>query len=167
MMGSRRRFAQVSCLAIVVGLGCDEGGDGTATDSAGGGDADGAGSGTGDEPDPDLVDRLWTVDAVLDLGAYIFIPTPDPATLRFESDGAVQVFTGCNGGEGTYTREGSSVVFEQVGSTEEACPEEKVQTLESGVLRVVHHDGPVAYEIDEGRLVLKVEDGVGLRLMGE
>ena len=116
-------------------------------------------------PDFELVGPLWTVDTIVDGEAASHADWPAPATLRFEADGAVTVATGCNGGSGTYAVAGTELTFTEVGVTEEGCPDELSQSLETAVLGIVHGPQPVTFEIDWDRLSLRNAEG-GVDLVG-
>ena len=117
-------------------------------------------------PERLLVGRLWTVDTLWEGEVVSTADWSEPATFRFEEGGDVTVATGCNAGAGDYAFDGAAITFDDVGVTEEACADEMQQALEGAVLRVLHHDGPVTFEIHTDRLTLAIP-GYGLWLTAD
>lgn len=115
-------------------------------------------------PDRPLVATLWSVSAFVENGGVFGGGGPtgatiEPATLRFSADGAVEVDTGCNQGQGRYRVEGDRITLSDLAYTEEACDrptlEEKVQAVLS--------DGALTFEIEAQQLRL-MRGTVGLHL---
>ena len=117
-------------------------------------------------PDRDLVGPLWTVNTIIDGDTAGNANWSEPATLQFTQDGEVEVTTGCNMGAGGYAVDGDEITFDEVAVTEKGCADETHQMLEVGVLLVIHHDGPVTFEIDADRLRLEIR-GAGLGLKAD
>lgn len=108
-------------------------------------------------PDVGLTDTTWTVDTIIEGGVAQHGEWPSPATLKFAGTGTVEVYTGCNGGVGTYTMADAAMTFADVAVTEAGCDEPTGQ-LERAVLGVIHGPQPVTWEIDADRLSLRGQD---------
>lgn len=113
-------------------------------------------------PDADLVGPTWTVDTVIEGDFAMTTEWPSPATLVFGADGMVEVYTGCNGGSGTYAISGTELTFADVSVTERGCDSPSGE-LESAVLGLIHGPQPVTWEITVDRLSLRGDD-IGLEL---
>jgi heat shock protein HslJ len=105
------------------------------------------------DPDRPLTGRTWTIDTFIENGAASSFPSPVPATLEFGTDGKVNVFTTCNGGQGYYTRNGQTLTFVAVGTTALECGPTGNATAEARIGRLLA-DGDVTFEIDAGRLTI-------------
>jgi heat shock protein HslJ len=105
------------------------------------------------DADRPLTGRTWTIDTFIENGAATNFPTQVPATLEFGTDGKVNIFTTCNGGTGSYTRDGQTLTLAAVGYTATACGPTGSPTAEERVTRVMA-DGEVTLEIEAGRLTL-------------
>ncbi|MFM1897087.1 MAG: hypothetical protein RLZZ385_2161 [Pseudomonadota bacterium] len=75
------------------------------------------------QPPLSLEGTSWQLVAIQDMSDAVFSPD-DPAkyTVRFRSEGRLQVESDCNRGGGTWRQDGSSVEFEGVYSTQAMCP---------------------------------------------
>jgi heat shock protein HslJ len=110
-------------------------------------------------PDRPLVGTDWEVDTFIKNGGAGNFPLARPPTLRFDAQGKVQVFTGCNEGSGSYEQKGERLVFSAIQYTEKACAD--AAGVEEHVQAVVS-DGEVSIEIEELRLTLmRGELGLG------
>jgi heat shock protein HslJ len=114
-------------------------------------------------PDLELTGRTWTVDTIIEGGAAQHAEWPAPATLAFGTDGAVEIFTGCNSGSGSYRVTGAELSFSDVSVTERGCDGDTGR-LESVVLGLLLGPQPVTWEITVDRLSLRGDD-VGLELV--
>ncbi len=113
-------------------------------------------------PDVELVGTVWQVESLV-LGEVVSAMSwPEPATLTFDDDGMVDVFTGCNSGRARYEVAGSDLRFSELLVTEEGCSMQSVE-LEETVNAVVGSSSPVAWEVSVDRLTLTEGDrGLGL-----
>jgi heat shock protein HslJ len=114
-------------------------------------------------PDVALTGVTWTVDTIIEGELAQHAEWPSPATLEFADDGTVEVYTGCNGGSGTYAVAGAELTFADVAVSERGC-EEPTGQLEHVVLGVIHGPQPVTWEITADRLSLRGQ-GFGLELV--
>jgi heat shock protein HslJ len=117
-------------------------------------------------PDVELTGVTWTVETIIDGELAQHAEWPDPATIEFGTDGTVEVYTGCNGGTGTYRVSDGALTFIDVAVSERGC-EGPTGELERVVLGVVHGPQPVAWEITVDRLSLRGQGyGLDLRASG-
>lgn len=114
-------------------------------------------------PDVALTGITWTVETIIEGDIAQFTEWPSPATLEFADDGTVEVYTGCNGGSGTYAISGMELTFADVAVTERGCDEPTGQ-LEHVVLGLIYGPQPVTWEITAERLSLRGQD-FGLELV--
>lgn len=114
-------------------------------------------------PDVELTGVTWTVETVIAGGLAQVAEWPSPATLELGSDGTVEVYTGCNGGTGTYAVSGMALTFADVAVSERGC-DEPTAALERAVLGVVQGPQPVTWEVTAERLSLR-GDEFGLDLV--
>jgi heat shock protein HslJ len=113
------------------------------------------------DPDRPLTGRTWTIDTFIENGAASSSPAQAPGTLEFGTDGKVNVFTTCNGGEGSYARSGQTLTFTGVGFAQLPCGPTGSATAEELISRVFG-DGAVTFQIEAGRLTLmRGEIGLG------
>ena len=113
-------------------------------------------------PDLPLVGPVWTVDTIVEGDVAMGMPGAAVATLRFQPDGSIEVFTGCNEGSASVTVEGSSLRFGPVALTRRAC-EPPADQIERAVLAVLQSE-TVALEITANTLTLTAGNrGLGLR----
>lgn len=116
------------------------------------------------DPDRPLEGTVWTVDSLVDGETASSTPAgATPATVEF-ADGRVTVFTGCNGGSGTYRLDGDTITVEPLMLTRKAC-ESGIMTVESAMVAVL--TGPVTYDVTSATLALENPSGKGLRLRAE
>jgi heat shock protein HslJ len=115
-------------------------------------------------PDRALAGPIWTIDTLIDGGAASNVPTSTPPTLRFGSDGTIEVFTGCNTGTGSYTREGLTLGLSAIPYTLRGCAAAET-SVEAHVTRVFNA-GAVTFEVDAARLSIQRGD-VGIRAITE
>lgn len=112
------------------------------------------------DPDRPLAGRVWTVDTLIQGGAASNVPTARPPTLEFRTDGSLRVFTTCNSGEGSYTRNGQTLTLSPVLYTEAGCTSSG-QPVEQSVQGVMTA-GDVTFEIEANRLtVTRGNTGLG------
>jgi heat shock protein HslJ len=116
------------------------------------------------DPDRPLAGPIWTIDTLIDGGAASNVPTAATPTLQFGSDGTIEVFTGCNSGTGSYTREGQTLVLSAIPYTLRGCAAAET-AVGSHVTRVINA-GEVTFEIDAARLSIQRGD-IGIRALTE
>lgn len=107
-------------------------------------------------PDASLTDTTWELVAITrgngpDATASN-VPRDVTARLRINGDGSVEVDTGCSTGVGAAEIDGSAIVFQSLGVSEEACPGRAARTVEEAVLAGLQ--GRVEHEISDQQLTL-------------
>jgi len=122
--------------------------------------------------DPDVVAPyrtltrgIWTVDTFIDGGAAAGYMLQDSPLLEFSTDGLLRVFTGCNTGQGTYTRSGQTLTLGSVPYTEEGCNPPLSALASARVIRVMS-EGELSLEIEARRLTL-MRGTIGLSATNE
>lgn len=105
------------------------------------------------DADRPLTGRTWTIDTFIENGAASSSPSQASPTLEFGSDGTLQVFTTCNSGRGSYTRNGQTLTLASVALTALSCGATGSVASEDRIGRVLA-DGEVTLEIDARRLTL-------------
>jgi len=86
---------------------------------------------------------------------------PVPATLELAEDGSFSADTGCNTLSGTYTAEGTTLLFEPGARTDAGCPDGPEQALEDHV-GAVFTDPSVTGTIEADTLTVSTSRGAGL-----
>lgn len=120
------------------------------------------------DPDRPLTGPVWRVDTIIQgngasAGAS---QNSELTTIEFQPDGALDVFTNCKIGTGTYTAANGTLTFSDVAFEDAPC------SGPLGDLRVYDHvvqvlaPGDVAYQIEARRLTL-TREGVGLGALAE
>jgi heat shock protein HslJ len=117
------------------------------------------------DADRPLTGRTWTVDTFIENGAATNFPSQVPPTLEFGVDGKLTLFTTCNGGGGSYTRNGQTLTIASVGITAVECGPTGSAPSEQRMMRVLA-DGEVSFEIDAGRLTI-MRGPIGLSATAE
>ena len=108
-------------------------------------------------PDALLEGTAWQLDGIVSGQTVSSVPAGGHVpTLSLAADGTVGVHTGCNGGHGTATVDGSSITFGPVVTTKMACADEAGRETEAAVLAVL--DGTVEWSITEKTLTLTKGD---------
>lgn len=110
-------------------------------------------------PDRPLVGPIWTVDTFIENDAASSVPTGVAPTVRFDDDGTLSVFSGCNSGTGRFEVDGGLLELSGLAYTEMDC-----EGLPPGVdehVQAVMSAGLLTYEIEAARLTLR-RGGVGL-----
>jgi heat shock protein HslJ len=105
------------------------------------------------DPDRPLVGRLWTVDTFITADAASNFALAESPTVRFEQDGAVEIFSGCNTAGGSFTQSDGELTLSGIAYTERGCPEPGAMQAEASVQAVLS-DGTVSFEIEAARLTL-------------
>ena len=104
-------------------------------------------------PDAAFEETLWIIDTYIDgdaVSAYNLNTTP---SVRFGSDGQIDLNTGCNGGLGEYTVDGDSLSVTMTAYTDAFCDDENAQAAESMIVSVFM--GPtIEVSLNENRLTL-------------
>ena len=112
-------------------------------------------SGAGENP---LVGTTWQwVETVYGDESVVAASDPSRYTLLFDESGQVAVTFDCNGGGGTYTVDGSSLIFGAMVSTLMACPEGSQDSVFAKDLGEVY-----SFVIQDGHLFLslKLDSGI-------
>jgi heat shock protein HslJ len=106
------------------------------------------------DPDRPLTGRLWRIDGFLEGSSGSSVGGPTTPTLEFSADGSLHVFTGCNTGDGTYTRSGQTLLLSSMTYTEEPC-----DVTDSGLaqerIQAVLSPGELSFDIEAARLTLR------------
>lgn len=89
----------------------------------------------------------------------LIVPGDSRLHLRFEVDGKLNGYGGCNSFFGTYTFDGSGIDIGSIGATRMACPEPQME-LEAKFLLAL--ENAELFEIRANHLLLSDGDGVEL-----
>ncbi len=116
-------------------------------------------------PAPPLVGTVWEIWALTDsgiaTGGFDAVPT-----VTFDQDGTVQVFSGCNNGEGTYEVVDGTINFDGgIGYTERGCPDDSSADIESH-MQAIFTTGEVTYSFNGQDLALE-KGNLGVRARKE
>jgi heat shock protein HslJ len=109
-------------------------------------------------PDEPLTGTTWTLDTIIEGETASSVPAGvTPPTLEIAEDATVQVFTGCNRGNGTAEvgDDGTAITFGPLATTRMLCPDGG-SDVEAQVLAVL--DGEVQVELDGDQLILSKGD---------
>jgi heat shock protein HslJ len=110
------------------------------------------------DPDRVLTSGTWVVDSLIEGGAAQ-AGFPANPTVRFDTQGNVQVFTGCNSGSGDYEVFNDEITLTGMIYTEEVCNEVQSIPVEEHIEQVLQ-DGIVTFQIEAARLtVLRADIG--------
>ncbi len=111
---------------------------------------------------PTLTGKTWMWEESLYNDERIITPrNADAFTLSFSEDGNFSVTTDCNAGFGTYTRDGTQLMFGPIGLTKKFCEgaqeQEFVQMLEHTSGYHFSPDGQLILDLkfDSGSVVLR------------
>jgi len=105
------------------------------------------------DPDRPLTGHLWTVDTFITGDAASDVPLAEPPTVRFEPEGSVEVFSGCNAGTGSFAQTEGELTLSGMAYTEEGCTDPRAMQAEANVQAVLS-DGTASFEIEAARLTL-------------
>jgi heat shock protein HslJ len=105
------------------------------------------------DPDRTLTDRLWTVDTFITADAASNFALSEPPTVRFEQEGSVEIFSGCNTATGSFTQSDGELTLSGIAYTEEGCTDARAMQAEVHVQAVLS-DGSLSFEIEAARLTL-------------
>jgi heat shock protein HslJ len=108
------------------------------------------------DPDRLLTSGTWVVDSLIQ-GGVAQAGFPANPTVRFDTQGNVQVFTGCNSGSGDYEVLGTEITLTGMIYTEEVCNEVQSIPVEEHIEQVLQ-DGIVTFQIEAARLTLMRAD---------
>ena len=111
-------------------------------------------------PDQPITAGLWTIDTYIEddiASAYNLSVSP---SLLFTDDGTIDVNTGCNNANGTYSIEGDQLTIAVEAITDAFC-EGDLGDIEGHILQVLN--GTIDFSIDASRLFL---DNQGLGISG-
>lgn len=112
------------------------------------------------DPDRPLTGRVWTIDTLISGDAASNVPLQASPTVSFEDVGAVQVFTSCNRGSGSYTHQAEQLQLSGMVYSQQACASSSAAATEAHIQRVLS-DGTLRAQIAAARLTLTHGD-VGL-----
>jgi Heat shock protein len=114
------------------------------------------------EPDRALVGPTWTVESIISGDAVSSAPSDATATLVFNADGTLTVFTGCNQGGATWKTTAGGIEISDLVLTKKACFGSGGQ-LESAVVTVLRGSS-ITSSIDSNVLTLQAgANGLQLR----
>jgi heat shock protein HslJ len=105
-------------------------------------------------PDRVLVGSTWTVDTFIDGETASTSNLEEYPTLLFNENGTVEVFTGCNDGDGRYTVSGDQLTFSSLSYTRRSCANEVVASAEYHVMGVLA-ESDLTFGIDATRLTIQ------------
>jgi heat shock protein HslJ len=108
------------------------------------------------DPDRVLTSGTWIVDSLIQ-GGVAQAGFPVEPTVRFDTQGNVQVFTGCNSGSGDYEVMGNELTLIGMIYTEEVCNEVQSIPVEEHIEQVLQ-DGILSFQIEAARLTLMRAD---------
>lgn len=108
------------------------------------------------DPDRMLTSGTWVVDSLIQ-GGVAQAGFPANPTVRFDTQGNVQVFTGCNSGSGDYELMGTELTLTGMIYTEEVCGEVPSIPVEEHIEQVLQ-DGTVSFQIQAARLTVMRAD---------
>jgi heat shock protein HslJ len=108
------------------------------------------------DPDRMLTSGTWVVDSLIQ-GGVAQAGFPANPTVRFDTQGNVQVFTGCNSGSGDYELMGTELTLTGMIYTEEVCNEVQSIPVEEHIEQVLQ-DGIVTFQIEARRLTVMRAD---------
>ncbi len=112
------------------------------------------------DPDRALTGRVWNIDTLIDGDSASNIPLPVSPTVSFDDVGSVQIFTSCNRGAGSYTRQADQLRFSGIVYSQQPCSSSSSAAAEAHIQRVLS-DGTLTAQIEASRLTL-TRDDVGL-----
>jgi heat shock protein HslJ len=115
-------------------------------------------------PEAPLEETVWRSDSMIRNDVVSNAPEDIAASLVFHDDGTVDVETGCNSGQGTWTLEEDVLRVEGVALTRMACDDARAE-LEAWLLGVLDAH-PVTVERLANRLTLVGSDGLGISFNG-
>ena len=115
------------------------------------------------DPDRPLVGPTWTVESIISGDAVSSVPNDaPPATLVFNADGTLTVFTGCNQGSAKWSSAGAVIAVSELVLTKKACAGSGA-ALESAVVAVLRA-GSLGETISADSLTLQAgSSGLQLR----
>ncbi|MEN9581393.1 MAG: hypothetical protein RJA70_4402, partial [Pseudomonadota bacterium] len=105
------------------------------------------------DPDRPLVGKQWTVDTLIMGETASNFSLQNAPTILFNDDSTVEVFTGCNSGQGTFEEAAGELTFSQVSFTEIACADMASASAEAS-MQALLADGVTTFGIDGNRLTL-------------
>lgn len=109
-------------------------------------------------PDLPLAGPTWTVEMICHGVLVGGSDWPAPATLSFDRDRAIEVFSGCNWGSAAYAVDREEITFAELTLTEEECGDDDAARLEAAVVGVLGGLQPVTWEITVASLDLRGDD---------
>lgn len=112
------------------------------------------------DPDRPLSGRVWTIDTLINGDAASSVTLQVSPTVSFDEIGAVQIFTGCNRGSGSYTHRAEQLQLSGMVYSQQACAGSGSAAAEAHIQRVLS-DGALSAQIEAARLTLTRGD-VGL-----
>ena len=114
------------------------------------------------DPDRPLVGQAWTLESIIAGDAVSSVPSDVRATLAFNADGTLTVFTGCNQGGANWSQAGGTLVVTDLVLTKKACAGSAGQ-LEAVVVGVLSA-GTIDLAIVADSLTLQAgQNGIQLR----
>jgi heat shock protein HslJ len=111
------------------------------------------------DPDRSLTGRLWTIDTFIEGESASAFNLDSSPSLYFDDAGGIEVSTGCNTGQGSYSIDGSTLHFSGIAYTEMACGD-MAGTAEAHIQTILA-DGGTTHSIDAARLTIE-RDGNGI-----
>ena len=116
-------------------------------------------------PDLPLVGTVWTVDSYIDGESFSAMNLENHPTISFLENGTLDVFSGCNSCDGSYTADAGTLTVTSFNCTEMECMDDLIQEAEQHVTSVFWGEN-LSFEIDATRLTVMSGDK-GVSALGE
>ena len=114
------------------------------------------------QPDRPLAGTKWTLDSIIAGAVVSSVPADATATILFNADGTVTVFTGCNQGGAAWAQDADGLQVTDLALTKKACSGSGGQ-LEAAVVAVLRA-GTIHLTIEADSLTLQAgPNGLGFR----
>lgn len=105
---------------------------------------------------PALTDVLWAWNELIEPDGQSLIINPDSYTLKFFTDGSLNIIADCNSGSGTYTIDGSAMTIQAGAWTQALCSDDSLHDQYLQYLSQV-----VGYDLADGYLALILAEETG------
>jgi len=105
---------------------------------------------------PSLTDTLWAWGELIEPDGQSLILNPDSYTLKFFTDGSLNIIADCNTGTGTYTVDGSAMTIQLGAMTQAACGDDSLHDQFLQYLGQV-----VGFDLQDGYLSLILGEEAG------
>jgi heat shock protein HslJ len=106
-------------------------------------------------PDRPLIGTHWIGNGIGDQNTISGGQHSDLVTVDFAQDGAVEVFTACQNGVGTFTATATTIELADMGYDDSICDDPALASLAAQVRAVLDSGARVSFEIEESNLTLE------------